>query len=81
MVESYSESPSVEEGQIRKHQNDIIPEDAETVLPHITETAIQNPGGVDEEVWEKAKEECVKTYGKLKYPVVMTIYKKMKGIE
>lgn len=80
-VESYSENPKIKEGDLRKHKNDIMPEMAKTVLPDLTETEIQNPGDVDEAAWEKAKEECMKTYGKIKYPVVMTIYKRIKGIK
>jgi phage-related protein (TIGR01555 family) len=79
VVESHSEKPSFEEGHIRKHENDIMPEEAQTVLEDLTAVSIQNPGGVDEAVWEKAKEACIKEYGKIKYPVVMAIYKKMKG--
>jgi len=40
-----------------------------------------NPGDIDEGVWDKAKKACMKAYGHLKYAVVMSIYKKMKGIE
>jgi hypothetical protein len=76
-VESYSEKPSFEEGHIRKHENDIMPEEAQTVLEDLTKASIQNPGDVDEATWEKAKEACIKEYGKIKYPVVMTIYKAM----
>lgn len=42
-------------------------------------SVIENPAGVDEAIWEKAKKACIKAYGKLKYGVVMAIYKKMKG--
>lgn len=33
----------------------------------------------DEKKWERAKEACKKQYGKVKYPVVMTIFQNMKG--
>lgn len=80
-VESYSDKPPVKVGEIQKKKNDIMPEDAETVLEDLTEASIQNPGDVDEQAWEEAKKACVKQYGKVKYAVVMAIYKKMKGIE
>ena len=38
-----------------------------------------NPGHVDEALWEKAKKAVIKTYGKIKWPVVMSVYEKMGG--
>jgi len=45
------------------------------------ENEIQNPGDIDESAWERAKKACIKQYGKLKYGVVMAIYKSIKGIK
>lgn len=33
----------------------------------------------DEKKWERAKKACKEQYGKVKYPVVMTIFQNMKG--
>jgi hypothetical protein len=45
------------------------------------ENEIKNPGDIDESAWERAKKACIKQYGKLKYGVVMAIYKSIKGIK
>jgi hypothetical protein len=51
------------------------------VTREVAKNEIANPGDIDESVWERAKKACLKQYGKLKYGVVMAIYKIMKGIK
>lgn len=43
------------------------------------ENKIQNPGHVDESLWDKAKKASMKSYGELRYPFIMYLYKKMGG--
>lgn len=40
---------------------------------------MQNPGNVDEALWARAKDEVKKKYGKIRWRVVMTVYKRMGG--
>lgn len=40
---------------------------------------IQNPGNVDEALWEKAKKKSQEEYGHIKYAFVMYLYKEMGG--
>ncbi len=39
----------------------------------------ENPGDVDEGLWEKAKEASKEAYGVIKWPVTSYIYQKMGG--
>ncbi len=41
--------------------------------------AILNPGHVDESKWDKAKQISKKSYGFLKYPFIMWVYKHRLG--
>lgn len=40
---------------------------------------IMNPGHVDEGLWDKAKKISQKSYGELKWPFVMHMYKQLGG--
>lgn len=40
---------------------------------------IMNPGHVDEGLWDKAKKMSEKSYGEIRWPFVMYMYKKLGG--
>lgn len=69
------------------------PEPTPTATPPNTPTAVpnsvlrlvnndetmQNPGNVDEAIWEEAKAAVKKKHGTIHWPIVMTVYKRMGG--
>lgn len=61
--------------QIKQYQDeyDALSHDEKQVLD------IQNPGHVNEGLWEKAKKISMKSYGELRYPFIMSMYKKLGG--
>lgn len=82
-VEEGDEDPEGTPGANREPSANLAPKSSiqapEAIQPKNAMATIQNPGDVDEALWEKAKKAVMKQYGKIKWAVVTSVYKKMGG--
>jgi|HubBroStandDraft_5_1064220.scaffolds.fasta_scaffold609481_2 hypothetical protein len=66
-----------------KYSNEEDPKDYvrnwEKMSPEEQNAQIQNPGHVDESIWEKAKKKAAEEGHAEKWPLIMFLYEKMGG--